>query len=217
MGDDDWLESEYVEECITAFDKNPAASVVTTYQAHVKADGTVMYAEYTGPRPTSSDPITRLAVLLRLLTGDPLWVDPVYSMIRRSQIISNNPIRRMRFGDQVLACELVLSGPYEHVPRHLANRRWVPLPKGRWANAQYAGGSATGMRSWASASSQRMLMLMVVNRDVWSEAALGVGDKLRGTWCLIMYGIRTGVVRIRHFVARRLPLRARNIGVERRP
>lgn len=204
MGDDDSLEPGYLAACATALDSDPAASLVSTYQSHIKPDGTEIYEEYDGPRPDSSDPVDRLRALLRLMNGSRYWIDPVYTLIRRSCMPSDQPIRALRFADQVLAAELALAGPYLHVPELLAHRSWAPLPQGRQATAQYAGGGREGIRPLVVSSSQRLLMLRVLVGDVLADSQLSTSDRVRGVWAVVEYGVRTAVLRVTRFAASRL-------------
>ena len=204
MGDDDSLEPGYLEACVAALDLDPSASLVSTYQSHIKPDGTVIYEEYRGPRPDSSDPIDRLHSLLKLMNGSRYWIDPVYTLIRRSAMPSDQPIRALRFGDQILAAELALAGPYLHVPELLAHRSWAPLPQGRRATVQYAGGGGDGIRPYVVSSSQRLFMLQVLIGDLMSDRGLSTVDTIRGTWVVLVYGVRTAVLRVTRFAARRV-------------
>lgn len=205
MGDDDWLEPSYVEECVAALDGAPEASLVSTYQAHVKPDGEELYAEYTGRRPISDDPIVRLQVLLNLLTGSALWIDPIYCLIRRSHIPGPSPIRRIRFGDETLACELALAGSFVHVPRKLAFRSWAPLPKGRKATAQYTGTSASGIKSWTNAASQRLIMMRIVAGKVITQPGLSITQRVRGLAVIGAFGVKKATIRVWRYVAKRIP------------
>ncbi|MGI9610263.1 MAG: glycosyltransferase family 2 protein [Acidimicrobiia bacterium] len=206
MGDDDSLEPGYLTACVEALDSDPTASLVSTYQSHIKPDGTEIYEEYTGPRPDSTDPVNRLHALLKLMNGSRYWIDPVYTLARRAAMPSDTPIRTLRFGDQILAAELALAGPYLHVPVLLAHRSWAPLPQGRRATAQYAGGGEQGIRPLVVSSSQRLLMLNVLIGDVWASSQLSIGGKLRGTWVVLLYGLRTAVLRVTRFVTKRVRL-----------
>lgn len=204
MGDDDSLEPGYLTACVAMLDADLSASLVSTYQSHIKPDGTEIYEEYSGPRPDSSDPIDRLRSLLKLMNGSRYWIDPVYTLIRRSSMPSDQPIRALRFGDQILAAELALAGPYLHVPELLAHRSWAPLPQGRRATAQYAGGGQEGIRPLVVSSSQRLLMLKVLVGDVWANPQVSIGDKARGVWVILVYGIRTAVLRVTRFATKRI-------------
>ncbi|MGI9642463.1 MAG: glycosyltransferase family 2 protein [Acidimicrobiia bacterium] len=206
MGDDDSLEPGYLTACVEALDSDPTASLVSTYQSHVKPDGTEIYEEYKGPRPDSADPVDRLDALLKLMNGSRYWIDPVYTLVRRAAMPSDTPIRALRFGDQILAAELALAGPYLHVPALLAHRSWAPLPQGRRATAQYAGGGERGVRPLVVSSSQRLLMLQVLIEDVLANPQLSVGSKLRGIWVVLVYGLRTAVLRVVRFVTKRVRL-----------
>ena len=204
MGDDDSLEPGYLLACVAMMDAEPSAALISTYQSHIKPDGTEIYEEYRGPRPDSSDPIDRLKSLLKLMNGSRYWIDPVYTLIRRSSMPSEQPIRTLRFGDQILAAELALAGPYLHVPELLAHRSWAPLPQGRRATAQYAGGGEEGIRPLVVSSSQRLLMLQVLIADVWANTNLSVVDKVRGVWVILVYGMRTAVLRVTRFATKRM-------------
>ncbi len=159
MGDDDSLEPGYVAACVRPLDDDPSVSVVTTNQRYVAQDGTVHYERYAGPRPTSDDPIERLDVLLRLLTGSRLSIDPIYSMIRRSALERTALVQRVRFGDQILACQLALLGKYAHLDRDLASRAWEPLPQGASALHAYTGAGTGAIKGFLMATAQRPIMI----------------------------------------------------------
>ena len=211
MGDDDSLKPGYLEACVAALDSDPSASLVSTYQSHIKPDGTEILEEYRGPRPSSADPIERLRVLLKLMNGSRYWIDPVYTLIRRSCMPSDRPILALRFADQILAAQLALAGPYLHVPELLAHRSWAPLPQGRTATAQYAGGGREGLRPLVVSSSQRLLMMNVLIRDIGTNAELTIVQKTNGIWVVLVYGARTAVLRVVRFGTKRLGLLARRL------
>lgn len=123
IGADDWLEPEYAERCVAALDADSNAIGVTTYQDHVEDDGTRHYAEFTGPRLDSHHPEVRFARMLWFLTADYRYLDPVYTLVRRSVLARTRRLLRVPQMDQVLAAELALAGPFAHVPTCLAHRR----------------------------------------------------------------------------------------------
>jgi glycosyltransferase involved in cell wall biosynthesis len=166
MGDDDSLEPGYIAACVSPLDDDPSVSVVTTNQRYIAQDGTVHYERYTGPRPTSDDPIQRLDVLLRLLTGSRLSIDPIYSMIRRTALGRTALIQKVRFGDQILACQLALLGRYTHLDRDLASRAWEPLPQGASALRAYTGAGSGPIKGFFMASAQRPIMLWRVWQSI---------------------------------------------------
>ncbi|MDH3397693.1 MAG: glycosyltransferase [Acidimicrobiia bacterium] len=180
LGDDDWVEREYVEACLRAFGERPDAVLATTYQEHVEPGGTVHYEEYEGERVTAADPAKRFDQVLRLLGANPLWIDPVYSTVRRKTLMETGLMRSIRFADAAVACELALAGRWVHVPQRLAGRTFEPLPRGWRAYSQYTGGATTGPVGWLAARSQRIILCYVLARIVASHPALGPRQRVRG-------------------------------------
>ncbi len=123
VGFDDWLEPDYARRCVAALQGDPEAILVTTFQDHIEDDGTRHYREYHGPRLTSRDPAARFRQMMWFLTADYGFMDPIYSMIRREPLLSTRRLQMVPRMDQVLASELALLGPFEHVPRCLSHRR----------------------------------------------------------------------------------------------
>ena len=190
MGDDDSLDSEYVDACVRVMDADSAVSVVTTNQRYIAQDGTVHYEEYTGPRPTSVDPIERLDVMLRLLSGSRLWIDPIYSLIRRSHLKQTPAVQAVRFGDEILACQLALLGAYAHVDRALATRRWEPLPQGAGALRRYTGTGTGPLQGFFLARAQRLIMLGHLWRSISGIPGATTSTKAKGGVVLARYSGR---------------------------
>jgi glycosyltransferase involved in cell wall biosynthesis len=122
IGADDWVEPEYAEKCVRLLDQHPEAIGVTTYQAHWSERGEKHYAEHQGRRVDSAQAHERFEVCLWLLNEDYRFFDPMYSMHRRRVLEHARGLRPILNGDQMLAAELSLLGPYVHVPECLANR-----------------------------------------------------------------------------------------------
>jgi glycosyltransferase involved in cell wall biosynthesis len=128
LGDDDWLTPTYVSRCAGALDDDPALILVTTQQAHVRADGVVETARYDGGPLRSPSPVDRFEEMLRLLNESHLLLDPLYGMMRRAPL-AWLPRPVMLFEDQILAARLALAGPFGHVPEVLSYRRARPFPR----------------------------------------------------------------------------------------
>jgi len=122
IGADDWLEPSYAEKCVALLDQHPEAIGVTTYQAHWSDQGQKHYLEYQGPRVDSPLAHERFERCLWLMEQDYRCFDPMYSMHRRRVLERTHGLRPILNGDQMLAAELSLLGPYVHVPECLANR-----------------------------------------------------------------------------------------------
>jgi len=122
-GCNDWWAPEYVERCVEALDANPSAILVTCYQEHFDGDGKRFYAEYKGKRVDSLKPHRRFCRMLWFLGASRYYLDPIYSMMRRSALLRTRLLRPMLHTDRVLAAELSLIGPFCHVPECLAARR----------------------------------------------------------------------------------------------
>jgi glycosyltransferase involved in cell wall biosynthesis len=187
MGDDDSLEPGYIEACVGPLDNDPSVSVVTTNQRYVEQDGTVHYEQYNGPRPTSENPIERLDVLLRLLTGSRLSIDPIYSMIRRGSLERTALVQPVRFGDQILACQLALLGRYVHVDRDLASRAWEELPQGAEAFRSYTGVRTSAVQGFLVASAQRPIMIGRIWKSIGDLTAATPAIRAKGALVLAGY------------------------------
>jgi glycosyltransferase involved in cell wall biosynthesis len=122
IGADDWLEPSYAEKCVAALDAHPEAVGVTTYQGHWSDAGQRYYLEHTGDRVESPLAHERLDVCLWLMQEDFRRFDPMYTMHRRRVLEHTRGLRAILNGDQMLAAELSLLGPYTHVPECLAHR-----------------------------------------------------------------------------------------------
>jgi glycosyltransferase involved in cell wall biosynthesis len=129
IGADDWLEPSYARRCVDALEAAPRAIGVTTYQDHVADDGSRYYAEYRGPRLDSDRPEERFRRMLWFFTASYLYIDPIYSTLRRSALEKSRRLLVVQSMDQVLAAELALAGPFVHVPACLAHRRKEDVSK----------------------------------------------------------------------------------------
>ena len=127
IGADDWLEPTYAEKCVKLLDLHPEAIGVTTFHAHWDEKGEKHYLEHHGRRVDSPHAHERFVTCIWLLTEDYRRFDPMYSMHRRRALEHTRGLRPISNGDQMLAAELALLGPYVHVPECLANRG-IPRP-----------------------------------------------------------------------------------------
>lgn len=123
VGCDDWWSPEYVARCVEALDADRGAVLVTTYQAHYDDDGPRHYHEYTGPRVDCRSAQRRFRRMVRFFHMSRCYLDPIYSMMRRSSLMETGLLRPMLGTDLVLAAELSLIGRFCHVPDCLASRR----------------------------------------------------------------------------------------------
>lgn len=126
VGCDDWWSPEYIARCVEALDADRGAVLVTTYQAHYDDHGRRHYQEYTGPRVDSRAVQRRFRRMLWFFQVSRYYLDPIYSMMRRSSLMETGFLRRMLGTDLVLAAELSLIGRFCHVPECLASRRLAP-------------------------------------------------------------------------------------------
>jgi hypothetical protein len=122
IGGDDWLEPTYADKCVTALDRHPTAIGVTNFLAYWNDSGEKHYLEYHGPRVDSPLAHERFTRCLWLMNEDYRNFDPMYSLHRRAALERTHGLRPILNGDQMLAAELSLLGPYVHVPECLANR-----------------------------------------------------------------------------------------------
>lgn len=204
LGDDDWLDPRYLERTVPVAEGDGTVAVVTTYQRHVRPDGTVLYDEYTGRRPDGDDPADRLEAMLRMLTGSSLWCDPMYSLIRRQAILETGLVANSRFGDQFLACELAVWGKYAHVPECLSERGMPNLPRGWRAHVAYAGAWASGPRGWMEARSQRLLFVARLLRLASDRFGLRTPPGRRAAGAALAYYFRLRSLQAGRWARRRL-------------
>ena len=123
MGGHDWLDPNYIEHCVTEFEKNPDYVMVTTYTKHIDDDGVEHYKEYKGTRLDLKSPCKRFSRMLWFLTASHLYIGPVFSMARRGTVEKTGLFRHMLYGDLIFALQMSLSGPWGHVPRCLQFRK----------------------------------------------------------------------------------------------
>jgi glycosyltransferase involved in cell wall biosynthesis len=123
IGDDDRLEPSFVSRCLETFKTDPRLILVTTGIRYELPGGTATTPPYTGTALASDDPVDRFVEMLRLLNESHLSIDPLYGMVRRSDVAAI-PRRNMLREDEVFATKLALAGPWRHVPDVLAHRNW---------------------------------------------------------------------------------------------
>jgi len=132
IGDDDWLEPEFVARVLAAFGEDPRRVLVTTELVYRDEAGVeTLDAGYDPSAMASPDPVHRLGAVLRMLTNDVPVVDPVYGTIRRD--LATIPRKNMMREDQVFAARLALGGPWGHVAAPLAGRRRTDDPPAKIA------------------------------------------------------------------------------------
>ncbi|MCB9897824.1 MAG: glycosyltransferase family 2 protein [Planctomycetes bacterium] len=129
IGADDQLHPTYVSRCVEALDAHPGAVGVTTLWRLVDDDGKVDFHRYTGPRVDASDVVARFRTTLHLLRVDRLAFDPIYSMIRRRELLATPLLQIDQWCDRLLALQLCLRGPWTHVDEVLATRREAHEPE----------------------------------------------------------------------------------------
>lgn len=124
VGDDNWLAPTYVSRCLEIFEKDERLLLVTTQQSYTGPDGATATSPYTGSGYLADDPVDRFAESLRMLTEDPLAMDPLYSLMRRVPVMGVNRGRIILREDEIFAARMALAGPWGHVPEILAGRNW---------------------------------------------------------------------------------------------
>lgn len=126
IGADDYLDPTYASQCVAALEADRDAIAATTYQAHIRDDGTIDYAEYQGQRLDSYQPHRRFGRMMWFFTADYRFIDPIYTMFRRQVLADSSRLRAVPHTDMVLSAELALLGRFIHVPKKLAYRRREP-------------------------------------------------------------------------------------------
>jgi glycosyltransferase involved in cell wall biosynthesis len=120
---DDWLEPEYLRECVDALRSNEDAIGVTTYFTVHTDDGRSRYEEYQGDFPTSADPAERFERMLWFFHAGDAKYDPMYGTYRRDPLARADRRRAAsEHSDWLLSTRLALMGPIVHVPKRLAHR-----------------------------------------------------------------------------------------------
>jgi glycosyltransferase involved in cell wall biosynthesis len=122
IGCGDIVAPNYARRCAECMDANPKAVGVTTNFSFVSPNGNTRQADYQGPRLDQSSRLHRLQRFLWFADADPLYFDPIYSMLRRSSLESTPLLRIHRDPDLLLALELCLTGPFIHLNENLAQR-----------------------------------------------------------------------------------------------
>ena len=130
-GDDDWFEPDYLEKSVAYLEEHPEFIAVTCYVKYFDDDGNEFYAEYTGERMESLDPVRRFDRMLRLLVSDYRYSDTHYALYRTSALKRTQLLRVAFAPDRILSAELALLGPFGHMPECLFYRRRVPAAYNR--------------------------------------------------------------------------------------
>lgn len=122
IGCGDVVAPSYARLCADYLNSKPKAVGVTTNFSFVNPDGTNRQADYQGPRLEQDSRLRRLQRFLWFVDADPLYFDPIYSMLRRSSLEKTPLLRIHRDPDLLLALELCLNGPFVHLNENLAWR-----------------------------------------------------------------------------------------------
>lgn len=206
IGCGDYLTTDYGRRCAQALDAHPEAIGVTTDFSFESPDGSKRSAAYHGPRLESSSRLRRLQRFLWLTEAcnEPLYFDPIYSMIRSDALRQTNLLQVHRDPDHILALELCLAGPFVHVPKYLAVRG-VP------DKAPYA---IVAKRYHQSLEHSRMRMThrYIALAKVAADHADSAGEKVIGYGCVLFYYLwraRNPLRRYRNTIQRALFTRAR--------
>jgi glycosyltransferase involved in cell wall biosynthesis len=128
LGDDDRLHPDYLARGVEVLRANSQCLLATTETSLQYPDGRRHESKHLGHALQSSDPVARLAELLRLFLSPTFDIDPISAIVRRSQVAAI-PMRKMLRSDQVFAVELALAGPWCHVPQVLAYTRYVEVSR----------------------------------------------------------------------------------------
>lgn len=207
VGDDDWLEPDYAERCVTALEMNPHAVLCTTVQRYYRDEQPLEAPDYITRigGVNAGDPVERISQLFRLWRrGHLQGIDPIYSMTRREVMVETALMAPYRFGDFILACEMALKGPFVHVADVLGNRRLAaPIP-----NLQ-ALQRFTNKTGWTNYVQREISLFKVWQR---SECDLSLEQRVRLIAPLLGFGVREHA----HGVVRRAgAMHARTRGAER--
>lgn len=122
VGCGDSVARNYARLCSKCLDSNREAVGVTSNFCFVQEDGTNRHALYSGPRLDETSRLLRLRRFLWFVDADPLYFDPIYSMLRRDALMKTQLLRIHRDPDLLLALELCFVGPFVHLDENLAQR-----------------------------------------------------------------------------------------------
>lgn len=126
IGADDWLEPNYVEDCVALMEADPNLIGVTTFTVMHQVGGYEYRFEYLGERLESKDPSRRLSMLMWLLSKGLLYLSPISAIFRRNALQKTSLFQIYSDTDLIMAAEIALIGPFGHVNKHLVHR-WRPL------------------------------------------------------------------------------------------
>ncbi len=174
MGGHDWLDPNYIEQCIAKFEENPEFVLVTTYKKYFDDDGAEYYKEYKGTMLNLNSPCKRFSRMLWFLTTTYLYIGPVSSMMRRSAIEKTGLLKSILFADLILALDMSLIGPWGHVPRCLQFRKQPTFSSAKEYINRY------GLKQKHHFS--RIRMCFEVIRIVCEKDFLGLHEKI---YCII--------------------------------
>ncbi len=122
LGDDDFLEPDYLSRVLPVFVEDERRVLVTTQIAYIDDEGgETLHVGYDPAPMAAEDPVERFGAMLRLLTSGFALVDPLYAIMRRELAVL--PRRNMLREDEIFAARLALLGPWGHVSMPLASRR----------------------------------------------------------------------------------------------
>jgi glycosyltransferase involved in cell wall biosynthesis len=191
MGDDDWLEADYVSKCVAYLEHHPQDIAVSTFIKYYDDDGNEFYAEYEGERLESRNAARRFSRMLWLLRADYRYYDPHYNLYRRSALEKTHLLQFVHRSDGILAAELSLLGPFGHIPECLAHRRRIP--------ANYDDHSELGQRNHPGARDElrESLTRLCANFDAVVEAApLSMTQKAECRYAIGRYFIARGLAEV---------------------
>jgi len=182
MGGHDWLDQNYIEQCVAMLEKNPEFVLVTTYTKHIDDKGVEYYKEYKGTRLNLESPCERFSRMLWFLTTSHLHISPIFSLMRRSALEKTKLIRTILYADLTLALEMSLLGPWGHIPKCLQFRKHPDFAKPKEIIKRY------GLKQ--SSRFCRIKMCFEVVRTVWEKDFLRLYEKLFCTWAVVKYYFR---------------------------
>lgn len=182
MGGHDWLDPNYIEQCVAKFVENPETVLVTTYTKHIDDKGVEHYLEYKGTRLNLESPCKRFSRMLWFLTTSHLHISPIFSLMRRSALEKTKLIGNILYADLIFALEMSLLGPWGHIPKCLQFRKHPDFAKPKETIKRY------GLKQ--SSLFCRIKMCFVVIRTVWEKDFLRLYEKFYCVLAVIKYYLR---------------------------
>ena len=179
IGGHDWLDPGCIEQCVAKFKENPEFVLITANKKYVDDKGVEHYQEYKGTMLDLKNPCKRFSRMLWFLTETYLYIDPVFSIMRRSALEKTGMIKSVLYADLIFALDMSLLGPWGHIPKHLQFRKKPAFAPVKDTIKRY------GLRY--DHRFTRIKLCFKVIRMVWGKDFLGFHEKVYCTLAVFKY------------------------------